>query len=254
MGSERKLRKAVKAGDLAQVKALVESGVSPSTAYNDHWNEGVGGISMLHIAARAGNEDIVAFLVEKGADLNARDSRQRTPLHVAASNGQTGAVALLLKAGADPNLRDRNGQTPAQSTSKRETSGLLDRYTEDPLYLYGLAEKKTSAPEKPAPVVKTAVPEWSLVNETLVARNVVAKDIGYRLTDIFDFHSRERIRIVQNLETKQDKVETTAFADIAEKTALQAAFEALTRLGGKAEPPSGIDKPAKLQPPQGATP
>ena len=43
---------------------------------------------------------MVTLLVERGADLNARDSRGDTALAVAAANGHNRAVALLRDLGA----------------------------------------------------------------------------------------------------------------------------------------------------------
>src|SRR5687767_585567 len=41
----------------------------------------------LHRAAEQGREDVVAYLIEKGADVNAKGPLDWTPLHVAAQKG-----------------------------------------------------------------------------------------------------------------------------------------------------------------------
>ena len=59
-----------------------------------------GGTTSLHAAAR--HPDAVRFLLEHGADANARDvGDNATPLHFAASNRILESVRLLLDAGAD---------------------------------------------------------------------------------------------------------------------------------------------------------
>ena len=74
----------------------------------------------LHIAALSGfiedakpYTDIAKFLIEKGAKVNARDNSQSTPLHFAAFRGNVSMTELLIKKGADVNAVDKNGMTPA---------------------------------------------------------------------------------------------------------------------------------------------
>ena len=69
-------------------------------------------LSRLHLAAEAGNEQIVQFLLEKGTDINARDGSQNTPLHRAASYGHEQVAQLLLSTGADIEARDEDQRTP----------------------------------------------------------------------------------------------------------------------------------------------
>jgi ankyrin repeat protein len=54
-------------------------------------------------ASLAGRSKLVAVLIEKGADIRARNDRGLTPLHAAAYTGDLDAVKLLVQAGADVN-------------------------------------------------------------------------------------------------------------------------------------------------------
>jgi len=75
----------------------------------------------LHITHHA---SLVEILAAHGADVNARAQYGWTPLHVQAGesedSGASEAIAALLAAGADPNLRDAAGETPLAIALARE--------------------------------------------------------------------------------------------------------------------------------------
>jgi ankyrin repeat protein len=54
---------------------------------------------------------IIGLLLDKGADLNARDDDQSTPLSTAAGYGRLSTVEILLARGADMEARDNYGNT-----------------------------------------------------------------------------------------------------------------------------------------------
>jgi hypothetical protein len=64
---------------------------------------------VLHLMAKRGDPAAVRWLLDQGADPNARWAHwdaEVTPLHLAAFGGSTEVVRLLLAAGADPAIRD----------------------------------------------------------------------------------------------------------------------------------------------------
>ena len=71
--------------------------------------------SALHLAVAAGDEALVAALLERGANPNARDALGRTPLHHTLRLGRDVSIAIqrrLMAAAADPEIADANGETP----------------------------------------------------------------------------------------------------------------------------------------------
>lgn len=108
------LTQAVKNGDLAEVQKMLRNGGNP--------NEKQLGISVLMNACSAGNMELVKLLIEKGADVNARDWDGMSILMVAATAPGFGdpdlkenlcleMVEALLKAGADPGYKSWRRRT-----------------------------------------------------------------------------------------------------------------------------------------------
>jgi hemoglobin len=99
------------------VRLLAESGAAVNAA------TGVTRCTALHMAARRGNAAVAAALLDRGADIEARDRRGDTPLRRAVNCGQTEMVTLLLARGANSQARGSQGLTPLlaarTSTMKR---------------------------------------------------------------------------------------------------------------------------------------
>lgn len=87
------------------------------------------GETPLHYLAVESCLEAVAFLVERGADVNTQDSCGHTPLLDAASLDHGDMVRFLLAHGADPNLQNRSGEAPLHcvARSARENSALIAR-------------------------------------------------------------------------------------------------------------------------------
>lgn len=69
----------------------------------------------LRLAAGNGDVAQLQALLASGVDVNARDDQGRTALMLATMRGQAQAATALLAQGADPNAADANGTTPLQA-------------------------------------------------------------------------------------------------------------------------------------------
>ncbi|OCL05848.1 ankyrin, partial [Glonium stellatum] len=63
------------------------------------------------LAADKGHEEVVRLLIEKGADVNAKNNEGEAALHLAARNEHALVARLLIAGGADVNLSNDTGST-----------------------------------------------------------------------------------------------------------------------------------------------
>ena len=101
---------AAKEGDLDRIQELIAAGAKINRA-----KPGLIRSTPLHNASATGETELISFLLDSGAKVDASDNNGATPLHWAALMGQTTSTRLLLEAGASPNLKDKDGETPIQS-------------------------------------------------------------------------------------------------------------------------------------------
>jgi cytohesin len=154
-----KLFAAVKKGDVAEVKRLLEGGLDANTRDEFaetplHWAARIGDVRMaellikyggdinarnnaentpLHVAVAYGHLDMAEFLINHGGDINAKNEEGWTPLHVAVFNGHLSLVKLLLEKGADPSIRDNEQKTAldvARENGLSNIAYLIENFSE----------------------------------------------------------------------------------------------------------------------------
>lgn len=90
------------------------------------------GRTVLHWAASRNNPSLCQFLLDAGADVNGTDYLDRTALHEAAQCGNTEILTTLLKAGANPDSRDIQNKTPlqiAQEAKQAKAAAVLESFS-----------------------------------------------------------------------------------------------------------------------------
>ncbi|CAL8079146.1 unnamed protein product [Calicophoron daubneyi] len=100
------------------VEYLLESGADVNA-------KDKGGLIPLHNASSYGHIDVAALLIRYGTSVNAVDKWGYTPLHEAAQKGRTQLCALLLAHGADPMIHNQENQIPLDLASADDVKSLL---------------------------------------------------------------------------------------------------------------------------------
>ena len=128
-GSSHLLR-AVTSGDSRLAHLLLDLGADPDAPV------GTGGETPLQVAVRQEMSDVVAGLLNAGADPNVSNDRGVTPLLQALRSGDRRLTNLLLDAGADPNAATASdGDTPlriALRDNQRDLAAALLKAGADP--------------------------------------------------------------------------------------------------------------------------
>lgn len=103
----------------------------------------------LHWAARIGSQVLIRLLLDKGADIRARDLHGHTALHCAAAMNQKAAVKLLLRRGAERHVVGFFGETPLDRALYYQHFDvvliLLDGADPTATYQYGLTALHVAA-------------------------------------------------------------------------------------------------------------
>ena len=117
---DRPLMVAAINGNLAMCKKLVARGANPNLP----------GWTPLIYAATNNQIEVMRYLIEVGADVNAESPNGTTALMMAARGGHVEAVKLLLARGAEVNRRNQGGAT-ALSWARRGGFDVIDNALTD---------------------------------------------------------------------------------------------------------------------------
>lgn len=77
----------------------------------------------LHCAAASGLDDTAELLLDKEAVIGAVTNTKRTPLHYSTSAGHVNTSQLLIRRGASNKAKDKDGKVPLAIEAMIQTSG-----------------------------------------------------------------------------------------------------------------------------------
>jgi ankyrin repeat protein len=102
---------AIKTNNIKKIKALAENNddLNCTNGYKE---------SLLHVAAREGRQNIVAYLAKK-IDVNIKNRSNATALHQACIKGNYISAKALIDQGAKINISDDYGDTPIHNAALR---------------------------------------------------------------------------------------------------------------------------------------
>jgi ankyrin repeat protein len=113
-------------GETEIVRILTAAGADPRLTANDGSTPLIASIGRNEARAL----EIVKYLAERGANVNAADESGNTALHKAAANGFDRLVQLLADSGATLDARNALGQTPLMLTRpRRSAQGVVEHKT-----------------------------------------------------------------------------------------------------------------------------
>ncbi len=213
----------------------------------------------LHSVAAHGNVEAATLLLQHGIiKIGDRNDNNQTALHFAADKNHVEMARFLLAQGIDKNTQDKDKRTAlsyAQQFAMKEMIELL----QGPLPpRETLPVKKVEPPPAPAPVIEVKpvasvapvaqpvviatppgspndVEVWTLAGTHSIAHITVMPVLNKKLTELFNFQSRERVTFSENLATKAELMGPQQSFDTISDDALLAAFNEYKRLGGKAD-------------------
>jgi len=111
---------------LERITAAIAAAKRPAATATDKPGE----TTPMHTAAGGGHMDTMEQLMERGADVNAKDGNDRTPMHLAAQNDHRETVKWLKEQGADVNAKDNAGQTPMHLAAQKGRGDTVARLKE----------------------------------------------------------------------------------------------------------------------------
>lgn len=230
---DKKLRKAAINGDVAEIGRLIDAGAD----IESHGGFFTLGLTPLGNAIFNGKYEAAKYLLERGANPNARDTIGDTVLWMAVSYNRVDEAELLIRFGADPraycDMSDRGSVLQVAHHGKDQR--LID------IIERGIAEAERRDVEARQRMEQAARDRKKARAAEEHARNkdivIFDEQLGDRtLQEIYNFSSLERISLIRKGEDGPvEAMQRQDFADIGDKPGLRRAFDEHRRRGGTVE-------------------
>lgn len=209
-GEETPFTEAAQKGNLEIMAALIDAGAKLNA-------KGDRGNTAFALAVNARNQPLVALLVEKGAAVDTFNKYGWSPLSYAIRNGDTATMKLLLDKGARTDRLDSEGRSLLDIAQESQQWPAL-RALQD----HGDAK----------------VAKWqTLADADEVANVSIMRDLGYKLTQVFNTRTARLTTITHNFETGRDETVVRPLTE-ADKPAVDEAVKQLAALKAPVQKPA----------------
>lgn len=204
----------------------------------------------LHVAAAHGNIPLATELIRHGFDAKATNAAKQTLLHVLLNTAESNPIDMvefLLAQGVDKSAVDATGRT-AFSYAQQYAQTEAVRILQGPISVLAPRPVVMPLPKlAPAPALPAAIPPpapapvvvddetWMLAGKAGVVHATIFPPLSRRLTEIFNFETRERVTITENLALKTETMGPHESFDTISDAALKIAYGEFCRLGGNAD-------------------
>ncbi len=191
----------------------------------------------IHNAAFQGDSDVVKALIaaKAGLDVQILDSG-RTALHWAVENEFAPVIRALIDAGANPDIAAKDGKTPRDLAKDKAKPHLLEFFATTAAPVIAIV----AAANQNAPVITLQTTEddtaesWKRSGANRLTHIGTYPEINRRITEIFNFETRERTVIAENLKTGADTLTPPESFDSISEDALRRALKEFSTQGGTA--------------------
>jgi len=155
---------------------------------------------VIHWAVRGGSVDLVSFLLDHGANIEARNGARYSPLHTAAAENKTGVIELLLARGADLETRNNWNATPLFVAARAGHLQAVKLLAEAGARLTITTESRSATG---SPVVRERSAMREAVKHIEVARFLAEKGLRFERNDLDAYHSGDEEKDLAMLDLVQ---------------------------------------------------
>eukprot|EP01017_Pseudomicrothorax_dubius_P048202 TRINITY_DN8735_c0_g1_i1.p1 TRINITY_DN8735_c0_g1~~TRINITY_DN8735_c0_g1_i1.p1 ORF type:complete len:217 (+),score=20.69 TRINITY_DN8735_c0_g1_i1:130-780(+) len=130
-----RLLRAICESDLDEIKNVLDEDFDPNSTVDIRR-----GLNALSLAALLSRTSVIDYLLLRGANIDAQDSRGNTALMVATINWNFEAIKLLVNRGADITIRDKYGYDAIDKATSRRLFSIAHFFRQRPIQTKPIAK------------------------------------------------------------------------------------------------------------------